>query len=107
MFDVASARDVPFGIPQYTKCIPHALTSVLLCVQFIFADIQLTLKCVDLVVAHDGLLCMRNAEIVRIVHSGYLDYRGAFRLGLDSYSCVTSRELLKKKCKMDTSLFRG
>jgi len=22
-------------------------------------------------------------EIVRIFHSGYLDYRGAFRLGLD------------------------
>ena len=35
LFDIASAREVPFGIPQYVQCILH---SVLLCVPFIFAD---------------------------------------------------------------------
>ena len=38
LFDVASAREVPFGILQYVQCILHGLTSVLLCVPFIFAD---------------------------------------------------------------------
>ena len=38
LFDVASARQVPFGIPQYIQCILHGLISVLLCVPFIFAD---------------------------------------------------------------------
>ena len=38
LFDVASAREVPFGIPQYVQCILHGLTSVLLCVPFIFSD---------------------------------------------------------------------
>ena len=38
LFDVASARQVPFGILQYVQCILHGLTSVLLCVPFIFAD---------------------------------------------------------------------
>ena len=38
LFDVASVQQVPFGIPQYVKCILHGLTSVLLCVPFIFAD---------------------------------------------------------------------
>ena len=48
MFNVASAREVPFGIPQYIQCILHGLTSVLLCVPFIFADSE---KCRF---AHDG-----------------------------------------------------
>ena len=38
LFDVALAREVPFGIPQYVQCILHGLPSVLLCVPFIFAD---------------------------------------------------------------------
>ena len=38
MFDVALAQQVPFGIPQYVQCILHGLTSVFLCVPFIFAD---------------------------------------------------------------------
>ena len=41
LFDVASAQDVPLGIPQYTQCILHGLTSVLLCVPFIFVDIKM------------------------------------------------------------------
>ena len=38
LFDIASAQKVPFGIPQYVQCIFHGLTSVLLCVPFVFAD---------------------------------------------------------------------
>ena len=38
LFDVASARQVPFGIPQYVQCILHGVSSILLCVPFIFAD---------------------------------------------------------------------
>ena len=37
-FNITSAREVPFGIPQYIQCILHGLTSVLLCLPFIFAD---------------------------------------------------------------------
>ena len=38
LFDDASAQQVPFGIPQNVQYILHGLTSVLLCVPFIFAD---------------------------------------------------------------------
>ena len=38
LFNVASSQGVPFGILQYVQCIFHGLTSVLLCVPFIFAD---------------------------------------------------------------------
>jgi len=38
LFDSASAQEVPFGIPQYVQFIFQGLTSVLLCVPFIFAD---------------------------------------------------------------------
>ena len=38
LFDIALAQEVPFGMLQYVQCILHALTSVLLCVPFIFAD---------------------------------------------------------------------
>jgi len=36
LFDVASAREVPFAIPLYMQCIFHGLTMVLLCVPLIF-----------------------------------------------------------------------
>jgi len=36
--DVTSAREVPFGIPQYVQCILQRLTSVRLCVSFNLAD---------------------------------------------------------------------
>jgi len=36
LFDVASAREVPFAIPLYMQCILHGLTMALLCVPFIF-----------------------------------------------------------------------
>ena len=47
LFDVALAREVPFGIIQ---CILHGLISVLLCVPFIL----LTAKSVNLAIACDG-----------------------------------------------------
>ena len=34
LFNIALAREVPFGTPQYLQCILHGLTSV----PFIFAD---------------------------------------------------------------------
>ena len=37
LFDVASAQEVPFDMPQFIQCILHGLTSVLLCVPFIFS----------------------------------------------------------------------
>jgi len=36
LFNVASARQVPFAILLYMQCILHGLTMVLLCVPFIF-----------------------------------------------------------------------
>ena len=38
LFDIAAARQVPFGILQYVQCILLGLTSVLLYVPFILAD---------------------------------------------------------------------
>ena len=38
LFDIASAQEVPFDIPQYVQCILQGLTSVFLCVPLIFAD---------------------------------------------------------------------
>ena len=79
LFDVASAREMPFGIPQYVQHVLHGLTSVLLCASL------LTAKSVELVVALPFVM-----EVVRIFHSSYFDCRGAFRTVLDSYSCVMS-----------------
>ena len=50
LFDVTSARHVPFSIPQYVQCIHHGLTSVLL----VSNSSLLTAKGVNLVVACDG-----------------------------------------------------
>ena len=38
LFNVASFRDMPFGILQYVQCTHHGLTFVLHCVPFLFAD---------------------------------------------------------------------
>ena len=38
LFHIASAGHMSFGILQYIQCILHGLTSVFLCVPFIFAD---------------------------------------------------------------------
>jgi len=80
LFDVVSAQEVPFGIPQ---CILQGLTSVLLCVPFIFGNSEK-----HWVVAPDGFLCV--TEIVHIFRSGYLDYRDAFQAVLGSHCCIMS-----------------
>jgi len=36
LFDVTSAREVPFAMPLYMQCILHGLNTALLCVPFIF-----------------------------------------------------------------------
>jgi len=36
LYNVASARKVPFALPLYMQCIFHGLTMALLCVPFIF-----------------------------------------------------------------------
>jgi len=66
LFDIALAREVPFGMPQYIEYILHGLTSVLLCVPFIFVNS-------DLVVVRDGFLC-----VMAYFHSGYLDLQRCF-----------------------------
>ena len=87
LFDIASARQVPFGVLQYIQYILHGLTSVLLCVPlgvpFIFADSE---KC-----RFGGSMRWLpfESEIVHIFHSGYSDCRGAFQTVLDLYCCVT------------------
>ena len=50
LFDVASARQVPFGLPQYVQCILHGLPSVLL----VSHSSMLTAKSVNLAIARDG-----------------------------------------------------
>jgi len=36
LFEVTSAREVPFAIPLYIQCVFHRLSMALLCVPFIF-----------------------------------------------------------------------
>ena len=55
---------------------------------FVSRSTLLTVKSVDLVVAHDVELPFVT-EIVRIFRSGHFDSRGAFQTVLDSYCCVT------------------
>ena len=53
LFDVASAQEVPFGIPQYVQCILLGLTSD----SFVSHSSLLTAKSVDLAVTRDqGLI---------------------------------------------------
>jgi len=50
LFNVTSAQEVPFGIPQYIQCIVQGLTRVLICVP----SSLLTVYSVNLVVVCDG-----------------------------------------------------
>ena len=78
LFDITSARHVPFGMPQYVQCILHGLTCVLLCVPFIFADSKRPK------LGSSAIWLPFVMEIVHIFHSGYFDCRGAFRTVFDS-----------------------
>ena len=51
LFYVASAQQVPFGIPQYMQCILHGLTGPVS--SFVSHSFLLTVKSVDLAVARD------------------------------------------------------
>ena len=68
LFDVASSRDMPFGIPQYVQCTHHGLTFVLLCVPFIFADNP---RCRSVMVAQClaslQYVCKRESSIFSMV----------------------------------------
>ena len=50
LFDVASARQVPFGIPQYVQCLFMDLPVS----SFVSLSALLTAKSVDLAIARDG-----------------------------------------------------
>jgi len=70
LFNVTLSLDVPFGIPQYVQYILHGLTSVLLCVPFIFAHHEKCRFCGTHVMAS-----IRN----RNRPSGYFDCRDSFK----------------------------
>jgi len=82
IFDIASAQEVPFSIPQYIQCILHRLTSVLLCAPFIFADSEV---CSEVLIWWLHMMAF-FVFIMETVYSGYLDYRSSF----DLYCCVMS-----------------
>jgi len=64
LFNVASAREVPFAIPPYMQCILHGLSTALLCVPFIFVH---HVKCRLHVMAS---ICYGNR---------YFDYKSFFK----------------------------
>jgi len=57
LFDIASARAMPFAILLYIQCILHGLTTVLLCVPFIFVHHEKWWFCGRHVMAS---ICYRN-----------------------------------------------
>ena len=74
LFDVALAQQVPFGILQNVQCIIHGLTTVLLCVPFIFV----TGKGVDLARARDGFPSKWKSSVFFIVAILIADTTGHF-----------------------------
>ena len=65
--DIASSRDVPFGIPQYVQCMHHGLTFVLLCVPFLFADSPRCRFVVVRCMASLQYVCKRKLSIFSVV----------------------------------------
>ena len=66
-------------IPHNVQCILHTYNvQCILHGVLVFYLSLLTVKSVNLVVAHDGFLCIM--KIAHIFHSGYFDYRGTFQL---------------------------
>jgi len=65
LFEIASAREVPFGIPQYVQCILQGLTIVL-------HSSSLTVKSVNLVVGCDGFLCVTRKHLVFFIVATFI-----------------------------------
>jgi len=113
LFNIDSAQEVSFGIPQYVQCIHHELTSVLLCVPFIFVNGE----SVGLV-AHDGFLSQQKSSVellwlqrnfsnscwlvllCNMLNSGYLTFQvitGQFNMVCVSSSQNNNFQNLSKK----------
>ena len=67
LFDVTSSRDMPFGIPQYVKCMHYGLTFVLLCVPFLFADSPRCRFAVAQCMASLQYICKRKSSVFSVV----------------------------------------
>ena len=59
LFNITSAQEMPFGMPQFVQCILQRLSSVLLCTSFL-----LTVTSINLVVEHNGFLFVTKNFIV-------------------------------------------
>ena len=44
LFSIASAKEIPFAIPQYVQCILYELTGVLLLLSFFYAKTRLQIN---------------------------------------------------------------
>jgi len=88
LFNVTSAQEVPFGTLQYMQCILHGLTSVLLCVPFIFADSKMCwlYNCTWLLPLHKSHIFIVATLITEVL----------FLISNDSYCCVTSHRFCMK-----------
>jgi len=73
LFNVASARKVPFAILPYMQCILHGLTTALLCVPFIFVQHEKCWFCGRYVMAsicgYFGYKSLNNCWFV-LLHNG-------------------------------------
>ena len=98
LFDVASAWEVLFGMLQYIQYILHGLTSVLLCVPFIFAGVNLE-------VPHHGSLCV--IKIDHIFQSNYIAYKSTFRIVLDLHCSVMSWVYMQLNTKSHYDTYDG
>ena len=77
LFDIASCRDVPFGIPQYVQCTHHGLTFACICVPFLFADSPKVLF-------HSSVMhgFPTFVKIVCILYGDYIDFRGTSNIAV-------------------------
>jgi len=71
LFNITSAREVPFAILLYTQCVLHGLSMALLCVPFIFVHHE---KC-----RFSGRHVMASikSSVIFIVAT-YVDYKSSF-----------------------------
>ena len=94
LFDVASSREVPFGMSQHVQCILHGLTSVLLCVHS-------SLLRVDLAVARDGFSSKQKSSVFFLVD--IFDCSSALRTVLDLKCCAMGQSLWSGIGRLDFS----